>query len=119
MKKTLTLLKQLVALAPMRRKQSNTGILYDMSRMDDKLQWRVVNVSRKVWEAGNIKVGDHVIILAGQEHAYEFTDGVVITDARHLVAVIEPTPESPGLEDRKGTGSLPSKTLNGEVNQAP
>lgn len=59
-----------------------------MSRMDDKLQWRVENVSRKVWEAGLLKAGDHVIIAAGQEHAYEFTDGIVVTDAKHIVAKV-------------------------------
>lgn len=77
-----------MALSPLRRKQSDSGILYDMSRMDDKLQWRVVTMSSKVWREGLLKLGDHVIIAAGQEHAYEFTDGIVVTDAKHIVAKV-------------------------------
>lgn len=59
-----------------------------MSRQDDRLQWKVENVSLKVWEAGLLKAGDHVIIAAGQENAYEFTDSVIITDAKHIVAKV-------------------------------
>ena len=86
--KTLRLLHNLVALSPLRRKQSDSGILYDMSRQDDRLQWRIENVSRKVWEAGLLKPGDHVIIAAGQENAYEFSDNVILTDAKHIVGVV-------------------------------
>lgn len=83
----LRLLKNLVALQPLKRKQSDSGILYASRYIDDKLQWQVINVSRKVWEAGNVKVGDHVVLQAGVEHAHDFTDGVIITDAKHIVMV--------------------------------
>jgi co-chaperonin GroES (HSP10) len=86
--RVLTPVGNRVVLQPLLRKQSDGGILYDMSRMDDRTQWLVINVSRKVWEAGLVKVGDHVIIQAGTEHHHEFTDNVVLTDAGCILAKV-------------------------------
>lgn len=86
--KTLRLLRNLVALSPLRRKQSDSGILYDMSRMDDRTQWLVVNVSRQVWEAGLVKVGDHVLTPSMFEAKHTFTDGVEIVGVDLIKAVV-------------------------------
>ncbi len=88
--RVLRLIGNNVALQPMRRFRSETGILYDMSRMDDKTQFRVVNMSERAWRGlrGDVQNGDHVVIKPGSEHAFEWPDGIILTDARNIIAKV-------------------------------
>ncbi len=96
--RTLRLTNNLVALQPLLRKRSDGGIEYAFKYVDDRTQWLVINMSRKSWVEleGHVQNGCHVIIRAGAEHAHEFPDKVVITDASNIVAVVEP-PTMKGL----------------------
>lgn len=88
--RTLRLTKNLVALQPLRRMVSDGGIFYDMSRMDDRTQWLVINMSERAWRSlrGDVQNGFHVIIKEGAEHAHEFPDRIVLTDASNIIAVV-------------------------------
>ncbi len=88
--RTLRLTKNLVALQPMRRYKSEGGILFDMPRNDDHTQWLVINMSERAWRhnEGHVQNGAHVIIDSRAEHAHTFPDGIIVTDAKHIVAVV-------------------------------
>lgn len=89
-KRILRLLGNRVALQPLKRNRSDTGtILYDMSRMDDRKQWRVLNQSERVWKLGLFVNGDHVITQGVIEADHEFDDGIIIVDAKWVVAKVE------------------------------
>ncbi len=120
-KRILRLVRNLVALQPLRRRLSDGGLLLDMTRMDDRKQWLVLNVSRKVWEAGLIKVHDHVIVDSQMEPLYEFDDKIVITDARHIIAVVSASnaAASDGRDVAEvGDGTVPKPAENGSVSCA-
>jgi hypothetical protein len=78
----------LVALQPMRRFRSESGILFDMGRNDDRLQWLVINMSERAWRQGNVKNGDLVIVQKSAEHVHEFPDGIILTDAKNILLVV-------------------------------
>lgn len=89
-KRILRLLGNRVALQPLRRNKSDSGLIhYDMGRMDDKRQWLVINQSEKIFKLGLFRNGDHVITQGLIEPEHEFSDGIIITDAKWIVGIVE------------------------------
>lgn len=81
----LNLLGNRVVLQPLRRQTTDGGILIVDRYNDERQQWRVLQVGPKV--DPSIVPGAQVVSVQSFEPDHEWTDGVIIADARHILAV--------------------------------
>lgn len=78
----LKLLGNRLVVAPYKPTQTDTGILFDMSRQDDRKRWSVLQVGPKVQ---HIVPGDKVITHGNEEPLFEWSDAVRVINASDVL----------------------------------
>jgi co-chaperonin GroES (HSP10) len=81
----LRLLGSRLVVAPFKPDRTDSGLLFDMSRQDDRKRWSVIQVGPKVQ---NIVPGDKVLTHGNEEPLFDWPgDNVRVIDASHVLAV--------------------------------
>jgi co-chaperonin GroES (HSP10) len=81
----LRLLGSRLVVAPFKPTMTDSGILFDMGRQDDRKRWSVLQVGPKVQ---NIVPGDKVLTHGNEEPLFDWPgDNVRVIDASHVLAV--------------------------------